>query len=234
MRKVILSVVMAASAFISQAEEITIGMDSGSYTLLNQLNATLTGGSILDGNGAIIQLGYYDQAVVGNNFLGTWIPLTGDGSLNTGNIKLDNSGTINLNQTSVGDQSSQGTGDGNFVIQLQFETTNPTKSQGLGGLVANTTPLSIRIYNGTTLASSTHYNTISNDAWTWKTPQLFPNGPNILMTFDEPGTEFQDASGVVPGTSIKTSLVLIPEPSSFALAFVGIVGLATVRRRRAA
>ena len=46
----------------------------------------LTGGSTLDGDGAVIQIGYFDGATTANNFLGNFVPLTGEGSLNTATV----------------------------------------------------------------------------------------------------------------------------------------------------
>ncbi len=69
---------LALARLATAQSNTTVNMDSGGELMMNQGNTALTAGSILDGNGDILQLGYYTGATsAGNNFLGTWVPLTG-------------------------------------------------------------------------------------------------------------------------------------------------------------
>lgn len=214
---------------------ITISFDSGgSVTIKDNLGVDLPGGSTVDGNGAVIQLGYYSSGSAANNFLGTWVPLTGDGSANTGNISLDNTGTIALNQTSVGDNNDSGAGDGTFAMTVNFDTNVSSKSQNLPSLT--TIPLVIRFYNATTFGGASLYNAVSRDTgWLWQTPADAPNQPVLFLSLADPGLEWEStAQGQSVANETKTTLVLIPEPSSLAVVLAGMVGLAAVRRRRTA
>lgn len=221
------------------AGTITVTFDSGlsgTITLKDNLGVNLSPGLAADGDGAVLQLGYYTSGTATNNFLGTWVPLTGDGSLNTGDIALDNSGTINLNQTSVGDLNANGPGAGQFALSVQFDDADATRNQGLPGMVAGTTPLVLRFYNASTFAGATLYNAVSSDllGWRWQTPSALPIPP-ITISLDDGSLEWEStAQGQSVANETKTTLVLIPEPSSLAVVLAGMVGLAATRRRRAA
>jgi len=80
-----------------------VSFDSGSFLVLNLGGVTpLTAGNLsANGDGAVLQLGYYSSATVSNNFLGTWIPLTGEGSLNTGGSTDSSGGTLSMTRRSA-------------------------------------------------------------------------------------------------------------------------------------
>lgn len=218
-----------------------VSFDSGTILIKNSGGVTnLTGGTAADGNGAVIQLGYFSAATTGTvagNFLGVWTPLTGEGSANNGGNIAGSSPAETFNKTSIGDN---GGADGEFGITVVF---NSTVLGTFNNLPSSTSiPLAIRFYNGTTIAGSTFYNTVSNDLWLWKFPAAAaPLPPTINMSLGAsatgPGLKWESVNVFAQpaATSGTTSIpnVVAPEPTSAALLMVGLVSLAA-RRRRAA
>lgn len=225
-------VLTATAGFGSSTTQVSF--DSGSFVLFSLGGVTpLTAGSpLINGDGAILQLGYYSSATVGNNFLGTWIPLTGEGSLNTGG-STDSVGGTTFNDTTIGDAVNDGgAGAGQFALSLKFDAGVSNTFNSLPG--ATTIPLAIRIYNGTTIASSTHFNVVSRDAWLWQTPaEPAPFPPTIAISLDQPGLEWESiaVNGQAPSTAFTTSIA-VPEPSSVFLFGLGLASLISRRRLR--
>lgn len=191
----------------------------------------LTGGTSANGDGAVLQLGYYDAATIGNNFAGTWIPLSGEMSLNTASI----SGTSPpepYNKTSIGDITNNGAGTGSFALFLDFVSGSATSGNSLPS--SPTIPLAFRFYNNTSIAGSTFYNVVSDDAWLWKTPAT----PQATMTisFDDSGLEWLSIfQGQAANTAFHTTIstTAVPEVSTVVcplLAGAALV-LHTLRRR---
>lgn len=212
---------LAAASELGLAQSVTqINMDSGSFQMMNQASSFLTAGPAGDGNGAVLQLGYYTGATdPSNNFTGTWVPLTGLGSANT-----------DYNTTSIGDKNSDtGNTDGTFVLQLFFG--NAGSSMNLP--VSTNQILSIRFYNGTTLANSTFYNAVSSDDWKWQTPAAAPNSPVITISLDKQNIEWESIVrlGQAGSTAFHTTISAIPEPSTYALFGLGAFGMMVLRRR---
>src|SRR5947207_2446042 len=93
------SICVAAFAFTVRAQvQETVNLDSGSQTVFDQGNTALTGGTASDGNGAVLQLGYFTTSTP--SFSGTFVPLTGEGSLNTETIP-GSSPSEGFNKTSI-------------------------------------------------------------------------------------------------------------------------------------
>jgi hypothetical protein len=223
-------VCVTASVQALRADSTQVNFDSGLsgvHLVADQNGTALPGGGLPDGNGAVLQLGYYSAATTANNFAGTWIPLSGQGSNNTAVVP----GSTELyNQTSVGDVFANGPGNGQFAITLLFDLTNPLSSHDLP---SSAVPLSIRFYNGTSIANSSFYNVVSDDVWTWKTPAIPANVVNISL--DDTGLEWLSiAQGGLAGTAFRTTIpTAIPEPSTLAcLLFGGAGTLALGARRR--
>ena len=227
------------------ADLTTVGFDSGfngAPVVLDQFGNALSGGTSANGNGTVLQLGYYDAATIANNFLGNWVALSGEGSLN--NAVIPGGASVNptnetYNQTSIGDlfanfNGSGHDGTGAFAITLNFTAGSNTSGNSLPN--SNTIPLALRFYNGTTIANSTFYNVVSDDLWLWKTPNTPP--VNVNMSLQDVGLEWLSISlGQNTNTAFHTtvSLAAVPEPSTWATGALTLtaLGLAAYRRRRA-
>ncbi|HEY4281910.1 MAG TPA: PEP-CTERM sorting domain-containing protein [Chthoniobacterales bacterium] len=209
------------------ADTTTVSMDSGGFQLFNQASTLLNGGTAADGDGAVLQLGYF----TGANFTGSFIALTGEGSLNTGTIP-DASPAETMNKTSIGDLTNQGGANGEFWLpELDFVSGSLTSGNNLP---ANNTQLAIRIYNGTTIASSTFYNTVTDSLWKWVTPATPPTVATLSLA--DSGLVWESiVRGMNANTAFHTSIATaIPEPTTITSMLIG-AGLlcgAIIRRRR--
>ena len=213
----------ALTVFSQGAAMVSFFIDSGNRALRNQSGAALTGGSpAVNFDGAVLQVGYFSSATAGNNFAGNFIPLTGEGSLF--NVK-----------TTIGDSILNGGGNGNIFSDRLDLLTGLNGGANDGLLPAANTPLSIRFYNATTIAASTFFETVSNNIWLFKTPAAAPNNPTVNLFFDSAGLVAKSGAIVAaPGTNINTNTpTAAPEPTSAALLMVGLVSLASRRRRSA-
>lgn len=221
------SLVLASSLFLgtSFAGIVTVSFDSGGATVTDNLSVPLSGGTAVDGDGYVLQLGYYTGATVGNNFLGTWVPLTGSGSLNTGNIA---GSTIDFNETTIGDLNANGAGTGSFALSVTFDQADAGRNQSFPAVG---TPLAVRFYDSSSLVLGvTRYNAFSIDSgFTWAAPADAPSQPILNITLDDLGIEWESG----PSGANKTTLVLVPEPSAASLLLLGLAGIG-FRRKRAA
>jgi len=223
-----LAVALLASAVHSNASIATVNFDSGSQTLTASDGATpLSGGNPnIDGDGDVLQLGYFTSGTSTAPFAGTWVALTGKGGANSA-----------FSTTSIGDFTSQGAGDGTYAMSLTFDTTDPTKSTALPAVG---TPLAIRVYDGTSIASSTHYQTISSTlaSWDWKLPAAPPNNPSINLSLDDTSLFRENGisglgSAVTGGlfnTNIPTAAP-VPEPGTLAVGVLLALTAVGTRRR---
>ncbi len=172
--------------------------------IVDNTGTALTAGIAADGDGAIYQIGYFSVDTAG--FTGTWIALTGDDSANPTLI------------SSIGD-SGDGS-DGLLTQSFGFDDVTHNSLPAAG------TQLALRFYNATSVAGSTHYNTVTNAAWTLNSFSDSPSPPQALDVDESSGRVWQDSSN-----TFKTSIVIVPEPSSIALLGLGLVSF-TLRRRR--
>jgi hypothetical protein len=202
-----ISLLVSVPPSVQAAGTTQLSIDSGSYTLYNSNNSTILSGGAeinpVDGDGDVIQIGYYTGATSSSNlFTGTWVALTGNGGANSA-----------FNTTSIGDQTSQGAGDGTFALNLTFTSGSPTSGvyPAIGGKI-----LALRFYNGTTVANSTYYGAVSDASWTWAAPATTP--PSILgFSLDNPGVSFlsNDSSALNETAFTGTPLMSeAPEPST--------------------
>lgn len=210
---------------VASSAVITVNFDSGDFVVETDLGNPLSAGNTsLDGDGFVLQLGYYTGATTGNNFLGNWVSLTGEGSANTGNI----TGTgLNFNQTTIGDTDDRNPDGaaGTFAVSVTFDTAFANKSQNLPAVGV---PLAIRFFNSTTVGPTALFNVVSNDAWLWQTPGEAPSQPVISMSLSDANLEWQS---VAQGQSDTEFMTVIPEPSSAALLGLGAAVLGLRRRR---
>lgn len=216
------AVLLLASSPQSRAAIARVDFDSGSQTITNFDGITpLTGGNPgIDGDGAVLQLGYFSAATTATPFAGSWIALTGEGGANSG-----------FANTTIGNDFLSGAGHGTFAMSLEFDTTVVGKNSMLP---AAGTPLGIRIYNNTTIGTSTRFLTVANPAvtWQWVAPND-PTPPPVTLSLDDMGMRRQDGSAAGVATSSFSTLSPIPEPSTFAVgALLTVASLLPRRRRR--
>lgn len=141
-----------------------------------------------NGDGDLVELGYFSEAVTGNPFSGNWVPLT--------------------QQTRVGDSSSgYGYNDGMFIFTTNFLKDSdqvivfPTEpkeyEEDLGFIITTSTPqpgtpICIRFYDGTHKTGA-KFNAVTGDNWIWP---AFPSGSTIPANL-----YLKIASGVAPAGS---------------------------------
>lgn len=223
------------TATLYAGSQTQVNFDSGSQAMYNFGGTLLSPGTAADGDGAVLQLGYYDGGTAANPFMGTWHAMTGEGSLNTGG---DTGSGLTFNSTSIGDIGGGAApgGSGVFGFSLVFDSAVSGTFNDLPG--ATTIPLAIRFYNGTSIASSSYFNTVSNAAWLWQSPVVpSPLPPIINLSFDDPGLQWESivTFGQSGATAFHTTIVPVPEPDSVfhALPCLAALGLRWRRGARA-
>jgi hypothetical protein len=218
------------------ADNLTINWNNDANSLLrNSSNAALFQGAAGTNNdGALIQLGYFSSGTSANNFLGTWIPLTG---------------ATAVGRTTIGDSADlTGAGAGIFQFNTFFATGTSNVDVYANGLdsgyyqthssisiagtptpnPANLQVLAIRFYD-TNAGTTGFFNTVSSDAttWQWHTPDNV-TVINIDLTGSLATLEWQDAAN-----PFKTTLpTAIPEPSTLACLLLGGAGTLALGARR--
>lgn len=216
---------------------LVLAFDSGGFMLQNSSGVNLTGGSAAaQFDGEIIQVGYFSGAATdNNNFLGTWIPITGEGSPNfVSNTRFD---------TTVGDDS-QGLGFGppfnQFAISVNVDSTIQV------GLPPVGTRMAIRIYDKSSIQASAAFVTFSSNLWKWPVATTLTDPTSRLdMTLADAGLRIENRSGaggvistpngsaaVPDGNGNFRTNIPVPEPSSSLLALAGCVAFFARRRSK--
>ena len=156
-----------------------------------------------NGDGDLVELGYFSEASADNPFSGDWTPLT--------------------KQTRVGDSSSgYGFNNGMFIFTTTFQKDSdriivfPTEpkeyEEDLGFTITlstppSSTPICIRFYDSTQKAGA-KYNTVTGDNWLWPS---FPSGSSIPTNL-----YLKIASGAAPaGSSWKYGSTFEDPDNSF-------------------
>lgn len=208
--------------------------NNASTLLRDGAGIALTQGTTANTDGALVQLGYFSAGTSASNFAGTWIPITGFGpTLHTsigdssdlsgsgaGVIAFNTFFTAGSSAVQVYDLSAGDTGQ--YFTQSSITITNTTPPNGQ--------VLAIRFYDSASGNGS--YNTVSSDSWLWQSPNT-PGGGIVSLNLGASTLEFESVSAFgLAGTEFRT-VILIPEPSTYALIGVGALGLMIAYRRRA-
>ena len=128
-----------------------------SGSVLSQANVSI------NQDGAVVQLGYFSQAVADNLFAGDWVPLTwatsiGDTKDLTGYGDGTFSFTVHFKEGSKYVQVFGENDIGGYKTEAAHEITDGKPAEG--------TFLAMRFFNGSA-GSATHYNTIASPSWQW-------------------------------------------------------------------
>jgi len=197
-------------------DSTNVNLNSGSFTLTNSTGTPLSGGSTNDGNGDVLQLGYFSTATAGSVFSGSFVPLSGQGSPNNATV-AGSSPAETYNQTSIGDINTNANGNGTYALTLTFVVGSGSSGNNLP---SGTPPLAIEFYNATTIGAATEMNAVSDASWLWITPAT-PQS-SVSISLNDTGLQWLD----LPSSAFKTEP--IPEPATYA--FLGL-GLPLLLRR---
>ena len=122
-------------------------------------------------------------------------------------------------RSTIGDSS--GHSDGRFYLSYQFK-------DDYSFIPVAGTPLAIRFYDSTSLATANYFNCVSNTNGTWNWAGGTPE-PTITLTFSTTSATQVWQGGAA--SAFRTTLA-VPEPSGVLLAMIGLGPLAGMRRRR--
>lgn len=185
------------SPAISSAASLVINWSmepSDGRRLTNRTASPLSAGTSISGDGTLLELGYYSMATTSNPFAGSWMVL-----------------------------SASSIGDDGIEVAGRFSTSTILGAGTFPGLTTST-PLSIRFYDGTSVANSTYFNAVSNVTGTWN--YIIPNDPAPILNL----TISKDFSVFQGETGDYRTTIPIPEPSQMLLVVGGFIAL--LRRRR--
>ena len=176
-----------------------VTVDTGSRTLQNASSVHLSVGSAaVNGDGAVVQIGYYQGATIANKFGNgddaSFVTLIGAGS------------ALGLGLT-IGDTPENGAGSGQIFADINVS------GRGAGGFTdplfpAAGTPLVVRFFSATTLSGSTHFEAVSSNSWVWSNPVNLPSISTVNMNFDIGGLVSKSGTNVSSG-NIRT---ITPNP----------------------
>jgi hypothetical protein len=173
----------------------------------------LTSGTPALGDGAMLQFGYYSLADHFDPFAGEWVPLTGEGSRN---------GWV----STVGDYwSTRSAPDGFFMIGGWFGSDHELHGFDLP---KEGTPMALRFYDGRSIATSTHYNALTDGTVESYWTMANPGGNHVSIVVG--GGQWEGG----PESEFRTTIPLVPEPSVASLIAISVLpfGLRGMPRKR--
>jgi hypothetical protein len=157
-----------------------------SKPLRNSEGTALSAGLAGEGDGVLLELGYFDAGTPESPFVGKFVALTGAASSEPA-----------LRTTSIGDAG--GGAAGTFSISTSF---NAGAVVFQGAPPEPGTPLVIRFFDGKTVADSKAYNVVSGGAnWQWKAPAEAP-GAFVILSMADSGLVWQGGAA----SSFKTTI----------------------------
>ncbi len=193
MRTSLISILVATLCQPLLAASVQINW-STDRALSNVRTSPLSAGTAADGDGTLLQLGYYSSASLSNPFAGNWVVIA---------------------TSSVGDSG---------VNEAGWFSTTTTLTEGSFIAPAVGTPLSIRFYDGFTAGTSTYFNAVSDPtgAWNWVAPTEPASVLNLNIT--KGTSVYQDGVLSAYLTTLRTgvpepSTPLILAVSSVTIAF---------------
>ncbi|NBV33743.1 MAG: hypothetical protein EBR81_08185, partial [Proteobacteria bacterium] len=197
----LLSWAWSSCALMAQSTLQVIWENSDNELLLDSAGNALSAGSSSNGDGCVIQLGYYSNATALNPFNGDFVALTGEGSANS-----------QFRTTALGDSNGQSAG--RFSLSSTFQAGSATS--GLN-LPPSGTPLAIRYFNSSTIATSTFYNAVSAGTnWAWKAPAATP-GELMLLSLGDSGLTWLGGTTSAQRTSLPSAIRFDSQPLSVTL-----------------
>lgn len=201
--RILLCLLAAATSPVSEAATVYLKSATiAGFALQDDAGKPLNAGFTENGDGTVLEFGYYSAASSADPFAGIWNPLTGPAS-------------ESMIVTTIGDGLPPE--NGVFSIGLYLDTALP-------GFPADGTPLALRFYNGKTRATSTSFNAVANPGGQWAANSV---GTEITMLIGtEPGTVWQGGAA----SSFRTALP-IPECGP-AVLLSAAIALLSFRRRR--
>ena len=211
------SQVLAQQKYTLSNSGTTLYKDRNGVALDNQNPAATPG---VNGQGQLVQLGYFSTATDSSLFSGVFIPLAqfNSGDSGSGSSPVSN-GRISL--TVQFDLSLQAT---NFPGAPAASTYAALNSYPAAG-----TPIAIRWYDTTN--TSGFYNSVSATNWDWVTPTLLSPG---AINLNPDAGSLPVAVGLSFQSAANPYVAAIPEPSTFACVGLGMFMLVTFRRFRRA
>lgn len=203
---VFITVFLLSSSPLVYGASIQISLSADFVSLNDFDNNPLNAGTSSNGDGAILQLGYYTASTTVGPFSGDWVAMTGPGT---------------SYPTTIGDSGNQD--PGSFKIVVLFSQGSYSFPEPPVG-----TPMALRFYNSTSLGTSTYFNAVTDTVaqFNWVAPSDPTSSAGLSLTFLTAGVVWQDGAGSAFRTTIP-----VPEPSSSALFALVSLGVMVVRRR---
>lgn len=213
---VLLLITRTALSALVYETKVAFRNDAPGEEFYTSSGSLLDAGTPAPGDGAVLQFGFYSGATHNAPFAGNFIPLTGPGSIHGWSSTLgDGPGATAVRPA------------GQFFSSVFFDLFTDTTNDDLP---IPGVPMAIRFYNGTTIAGSTEFNTVSNVSGAWDWHSTIGGSDHAFADLSAPGLLLWERG---PTTAFHTEAI-VPEPSSTALLIVATVLVAARRKKSAA